>query len=235
MTPLPFQLRDPLRPRIFQIGFNRCGTDSLCTFFKRNGYRAVHWAKGKLAEGMELARLEGEPLLHYVGRWDVYTDMERVSHRRIFRGRVLRRLLRLEGVAELKRPIHAFRYFRTLDRQYPGSKFILNVRDVDLWIRSRLRFQGADGKPYRFCRHGHRAHRSEEELTDCWRDHWEAHTRDVREYFQGRPGDLLVFHIERDPIDKLVSFFGAAGHPLASRHWPWRNRTRPPEPSADAD
>lgn len=219
--------RDPRRPRIFQIGFNRCATKSLSTFFRRNGYRAVHWARGKLAEGIELARLEGRPLLHYVDRWTVYTDMERVAHRRVFRGRLLRRLLRLKGTDALERPIYAFRYFRTLDRQYPGSRFILNLRDVDRWVESRLRFEADDGGDYRFCRHGDRAHADEEALTACWRDHWRSHVRAVKAHFRGRPDDLLCFHIRNDPVEKLVSFMERAGWDVDARRWPWRNRTRP--------
>jgi hypothetical protein len=222
-------LRDPQRPRVFQIGFNRCGTKSLYSFFRKNGYRSVHWANGKLAEGMELARLEEKPLLHYVGRWDVYTDMERVAHRRFFRGPVLNKLLRLKGKDKLEIPIQAYRYFRTLDRQYPGSKFILNVRDVDLWVRSRLRFEAADGGKYRFCRHGDRAHESEKALVACWKEHWHEHIREVRDYFDGRPDDLLTFHIERDSIHDLVAFFDRAGYDLDPGHWGWRNRTRPAE------
>lgn len=221
--------KDPRRPRIFQIGFNRCGTKTLSTFFRKNGYRAVHWADGKLAEGMELARLEGKPLLHYVGHWDVYTDMERVAHRRWFKGRVLRRLLRRKGTDELETPIYAYRYFRTLDRQYPGSTFILNVRDPDLWVRSRLRFEADDGGDYRFCEHGERAHENQAALVACWKEHWHEHVRDVKEHFEGRPDDLLVFHIEDDPVEKLVAFFERAGHDLDPAHWGWRNRTRPVE------
>lgn len=220
---------EPGRPRIFQIGFNRCGTKSLCTFFRHNGYRAVHWKNGKLAEGIELARLRGEPLLRYVGRWDVYTDMERVAHRRFFKGRVLRRLLRHRGRDRLEKPIYAFRYFRDLDRQYPGSKFILNIRGVDRWVESRLRFEADDGGEYRFCRHGDRAHPERASLVACWKEHWRTHLSEVREYFRGRRDDLLVFHIENDPVEKLVRFFERAGHDLDPRHWTRENRTRPEE------
>lgn len=217
-------LADPDRPRIFQIGFNRCGTDSLAVFFRRNGYRAAHWNKGRLAEGMELARLEGEPLLRYVGNYDVYTDMERVAHRRVLKGSVLRRLLSILEVDRIERPIYAFKYFRRLDRQYPGSKFILNVREVDRWIDSRMRFEAADGGRYRFCVHGEEAHADRAALAECWRHEWHEHLADVRGYFQGRDDDLLVFHIEEDPVEKLVRFFARADHDLDPDLWPWMNR-----------
>ena len=221
----PRRFADPARPRIFQIGFIRCGTDSICVFFRRNGYRAAHWRKGKLAEGMELARLRGEPLLTWVEDYDVYTDMERVTLRRRFRGRILRWLLEELGVDELREPVYAFKYFRLLDRQYPGSKFILNVRDVDNWIASRLRFEAADGRPYRFCVHGEHAHGTEAELADCWRREWNEHTADVRDHFAGRPDDLLVFDVEKDDPGRLADFFARSGHRLDPGLWPWMNRT----------
>lgn len=224
---LPRRFADPVRPRIFQIGFNRCGTDSICVFFRRNGYRAAHWRKGRLAEGMELARLEDRPLLTHVADFDVYTDMERVTLRRRRRGPVVRRLLDRLGAERLETPIYAFKHFRLLDRQYPGSRFILNVRDVDNWIASRLRFEAADGGAYRFCVHGERAHESEAALADCWRREWHEHVGDVRSWFAGRPDDLLVFDVEADPPEKMARFFGRAGHELDPRLWPWKNRTRP--------
>lgn len=223
----PRRFADPRRPRVFQIGFNRCGTDSICTFFRRNGHRAAHWRRGRIAEAMELARLEGRPLLTWAADFDVYTDMERVALRRRTAGPVLRHLRRKLGVERLEKPIYAFKHFRLLDRQYPGSRFILNVRDVDRWIASRLRFEAADGGLYRFCVHGEHAHDSEAALTDCWRREWDEHLADVSAYFADRPRDLLVFDVETDLPEKMVRFFERAGYGLDPRLWPWKNRTRP--------
>ena len=41
------------RPKVFQIGFNKCGTTSLHQFFQRSGLRSVHWDGGYLAPRME--------------------------------------------------------------------------------------------------------------------------------------------------------------------------------------
>ena len=32
--------------KVFQIGFNKCGTMSLCDFFIKNGHKSVHWGDG---------------------------------------------------------------------------------------------------------------------------------------------------------------------------------------------
>jgi len=216
--------RSRARPIVFQIGFNRCGTTSIVHFFRQNGYSAVHRRAGRLsragtlAAGMELARRQGKPLLTYAAVHDVYTDMEwrnisGVMSRR-FPPRICKRLVASLGPGEQLKPIYAFKYFKLLDEQYPGSKFILNTRNVDKWIASRLRFQ--EGK-YRSCMHGEAFHTDEQELTACWREEWLDHHRDVQEHFGDRPADLLVFDIEQGDPDELVEFFSAYG--VDRRHW----------------
>lgn len=220
-------LQDPGRPRVFQIGFNRCGTKSIAVFFHRNGYRAAHWQKGVLAAGMEVARRRGEPLLRHVAGFDVYTDMERVAQRRAIPHGLERRLDELQTPDERRRPVYAFKHFRQLDRQYPGSKFVLNVRDVDRWVESRLRFEADDGGDYRFCVHGERAHPDEEALAACWRSEWRRHLRDVRSYFAGRDDDLLVFDIDEDAPTEFARFFEGTRWTVDPGLWPWANRSRP--------
>lgn len=220
-----------MKSKVFQIGFNRCGTTSIAYFFEKNGYRVVHGGARSLgrprtlAVKIELARREGKPLLHYVGEYDVYTDMEKINvprdlSRRIA-GRFFKRLARLLDSAKEPSPIYAFKYFKDLDRQYPGSKFILNTRDIDKWISSRLRF---NDRKYRSCRHGDRFHADEAELSECWREEWLAHHREVQEHFKDRPDDLLVFNIAVDDPGKLIDFF--AEYNLDPKHWKHRNPGR---------
>jgi len=219
------------RPKVFQIGFNRCGTTSILFFFRKNGYTAVHRRAGRfsragtLAAGIELARREGKPLLTFVGVFDVYTDMEcrnlpMVMSRR-FPPRIIRKLFeKLDPEKDLA-PIYAYKYFKELDQQYPDSKFILNTRNVDNWVGSRLRFQN---KKYRSCIHGDDYHKDEAELVACWKSDWHDQHRDVKEYFRDRPSDLLVFDIEKDDPAKLVEFF--VSYRLDKRHWIRTNASR---------
>ena len=222
------KLRDGERPRVFQIGFNRCGTTSLLLFFKLNGYAAVHRRAGRyarpgtLAVAMELARREGKPLLTYVGRFDLYSDMEKINLSRdigkFFAPRVFKRLRRQMRSNEPVLPLFGFTYFQLLDEQYPGSRFILNTRDMERWVASRLAFN--DGK-YRSCVHGDRYHATDAELADCWRQAWRDHHRAVQEHFRDRPQDLLVFDIERDGPQKLIDFLPEFD--FDPRHWGKRN------------
>ena len=38
-----------MKKKIFVVGPNKCGSISLHTFFKKNGYKSVHWKNGALA------------------------------------------------------------------------------------------------------------------------------------------------------------------------------------------
>jgi len=98
--------------------------------------------------------------------------------------------------------------FRELDVAYPGSKFILTLRDTDRWYRSIAGHFGAN--PYHLQQLtygddapapvGHEAR---------YREVFEAHNAAVQSYFAQRPGDLLVMELEKgDGWEKLGAFLG---------------------------
>ena len=194
-------------PRIFQIGFNRCGTTTLIRFFQANNLKCLHWGRGSIAAGIEAARLEGKPLLSYVDGYFAYGDMEFVEveseSKKLLKKKPFRRLYKNLPKDNLT-PIYAFENFRELDKQYPESKFILNTRNVEDWINSRIRFLE---RGYFYCKHGDRFHSSQEALNQCWREHWDEHTSNVREYFSNRPEDLLEFDLDKDGPEKIADFF----------------------------
>ena len=194
-------------PRIFQIGFNRCGTTTLIRIFQANNLKCLHWGRGSIAAGIEAARLEGKPLLSYVDGYFAYGDMEFVEveseSKKLLKKKPFRRLYKNLPKDNLT-PIYAFENFRELDKQYPGSKFILNTRNVEDWINSRIRFLE---RGYFYCKHGDRFHSSQEALNQCWREHWDEHTSNVREYFSNRPEDLLEFDLDKDGPEKIADFF----------------------------
>lgn len=104
-------------------------------------------------------------------------------------------------------------YFRDLDRRYPGSRFILTVRDVDRWLESVRELWETAGPSsqktvlrdlIRVAMYG---------VTGFDREHlrdvFEAHIRNVREYFRERPGDLLEMDLTQgDGWDRLCPFLG---------------------------
>ncbi|MEO9892505.1 glycosyltransferase family 2 protein [Aurantibacter sp.] len=182
------------RNKIFIIGFNRCGTRSLHYFFKNNGLRSIHWDSDNLAKTMEKNLISGLPLLR--GGRTVNSKVNSVCEyedAQVF-----------SDITWHKENKDAKDYYRQLDFCYPGSKFILNVRDVNGWIKSRKKHSNGlilkELKEYHSC--------SEGELEIIWRNMWERSVNEMIEYFKGRDKDLLVFDIENDNIMEVVDFLG---------------------------
>ena len=98
--------------------------------------------------------------------------------------------------------------FRQLDRDYPGSKFILTLRPEEKWIASILRHFAEEDTPMREwiygAGHGHPAGHEEVYLA-----RYRKHNADVLAHFAERPGDLLVLRLtEGDGWEKLCPFLG---------------------------
>lgn len=172
--------------RIFQIGFNKCGTRSLNHLMKRNNIKSVHYGGGKIAETMFRHYKNNEPLI------DIrYRDIVFFSD--------------MESVVKPKTPLYvAQTLFKELYQQYPNSIFLLNVRDKEKWLLSRIN-------------HGNRKHEveylkticektgmSEEETIDYWSNEWDKHIKNVLDFFKNKPGKLIVYNIEKQPIESLV-------------------------------
>ena len=169
--------------KIFQIGFNRCGTRSMHDFFKNqcmDGLKCLHWEGGKLALDMYGNMLGNRKILEGTYEdFDYYGDMQafiRVEEK------ILLFLAHLE--------------YKILDEQYPGSKFILNTRSVDGWIGSRMRHYGEDILRIVY---------GDSDPEEIWRKQWHLHHEGIVEYF-GNRSDLLVFNIEKDEGQKIAHF-----------------------------
>lgn len=86
--------------------------------------------------------------------------------------------------------------FAELDRDYPGSKFILTVRDVDGWLASTRKMWARNRKKkgweldLRYALYG-----TAEWDRDKFSDAYLRHYHNVTEYFKGRPDDLLILDI----------------------------------------
>lgn len=105
-------------------------------------------------------------------------------------------------------------FYQLLDREFPGSKFILTVRDEDRWIRSVTDHFGegviADNERF----YGVPTAAGNE---DVYRDRFRRHNQEVRDHFADRPDDLLVMDIANgDGWDVLGPFLG-----VATPDWPF--------------
>ena len=208
-----------MRPRFFQIGFNRCGTASLHRFFCLNGVASVHHDHGRLAIAMDANLRAGRPVLAGYEDFEAFLDM---SYQR----------------AHIH--VEIYKRWEALLEQVPEARFVLNLRDVDRWVESRLamgawtewrgeRPARGFGAPWDDAPHGlvrrippfRERYRLCHGLADVgavtahWRADWARHVAAVKASI---PADrLLVFDVERDPPEALCRFAGLDTG--AARHW----------------
>jgi hypothetical protein len=178
--------------KIFGIGLNKTGTSSLHRALELLGYRSVHFGGLETHDLVVRAIDERRPLLHYLDpEPDAICDVLTVTY-----------------------------YFYLADVSYPGSKFILTLRDIDEWLDSRRR-------------HVERNQQMKEAgkyegafLTvdiDMWAIEYRRHEAVVRSYFADRPADLLAFRPQDGDWEPLCTFLGV---PAPALPFPWENRDR---------
>lgn len=121
--------------------------------------------------------------------------------------------------------------YRRLDRVFPGSRFILTVREnKNAWIESKRRYAALELENWPIFDPQRRASKkflreyvygSFEFDEDLWLKAYEQHVLGVLNYFKNRAENLLVIDITKgDGWDKLCPFLGA---PLPSIPFPHLN------------
>jgi len=202
--------------RIFIVGHNKTATRSIHVFLSRNRFSGVHWDGGRLAEAMADNRARGRPLLEGYERFEVFSDMESVAWGRygVRRG---------EPIAPPGRLIYAYRWFRLLDRQYPGSLFIYNTRPIAAWLESRLAHE--DRLYAEACRaalawRSGTERFSLDDLSALWSDEFHEHARLLHEHFAGSPRFVEIDITGADAGEHLANFLERHGHTIQSRSLP---------------
>ena len=200
-------------PKVVAIGFNKCATRSLAQLFAAAGHPALHqkvpqrWpfsrasCRRRKLGGIMRTNLEaGRPVFAGVERAVFYGDLIDSNQRFTFDGNGL---------------------FREILRDYPDTILLLNWRNREDWIRSRL--QHGHGE---FALREQRLRRlgSPEELCAIWRAEWDAHLAAVRSFMADRPEQLVEFQIDRDPIEALIARLPAYG--LRPEHYGDIGRSR---------
>jgi hypothetical protein len=118
--------------------------------------------------------------------------------------------------------------YKDLDRRYPGSKFILTVRDESKWLESVRNHWDRTRNPYR-----------DSWDTDCFTHYIHAklygwsqfdatvmlnryrqHNATIKEYFADRPKDLLVMQVDGDYSDGWKSLCGFLGAQIPDVPYP---------------
>lgn len=175
---------------IFNIGLNRAGTTSLAEALNILGYRTLHHKY----QGVRL---------HDIIMKNIKQNL------RLFSG--------LDDEYEAFSDFAGQHFFTLLDQQYPGSRFILTIRDLDDWLDSRVRkVQKNNASPkYRyFFRKIDR---------EGWAREREEYLDLVTAYFLDRKDDFLILNIPQgDGWEQLCPFLGCA---IPDTPFPYLNRS----------
>lgn len=118
-------------------------------------------------------------------------------------------------------------YYAQFDARFPGSKFILTVRDKDAWLASCERFlpvvRDLSQDSHDFADFVTFIHAAVYGVVPVQRERfayvYDLHLRNVRAYFADRPDDLLVMDITAgDGWEKLCPFLGLDVPPTPFPH-----------------
>jgi Sulfotransferase domain len=180
--------------KIFGIGLNKTGTSTLHEALTILGYRSFHWGGPAAGALVGRALAAGEPLLS--------------------------RLEAAEGLIDsISDRVEVSTSFDLADKQYPGSRFVLTVRDIDAWLASRR--QHVENNQRRQAAGEYSGTFLTVDLPG-WRAQYDTHVARVRAYFGARP-DLLELDVTAGggwaPLCRFL------GQDVPSTPFPWTNRT----------
>lgn len=191
------QRRNP-GEKIFFIGFNKAATTSLHKLMLHSGISSRHWDWGQLASDIEERIADKVSLKSYLSGATAYSDIVRLTDK-----------IHIEGN----------RHFRVFEELFPDAYFILNDRNVDDWIRSRLHHN--DGT---FLIQSMKCFGTDEQGTIAiWREAYEKHRKAVLAHFAGS-SRFLHFDVKKHPIENLIEFLSPS-YVIAHEGWARHNPT----------
>jgi hypothetical protein len=117
--------------------------------------------------------------------------------------------------------------FRDLDQAYPGSKFILTIRNETEWLESVRKHFSWHNRFHAQWDHDPFSHRVHTELygrrkfdAEIFLQRYRRHTAEVLDYFRDRPDDLLVMNMSDSA--GWYELCGFLAQPIPSVPYPWR-------------
>jgi hypothetical protein len=201
--------------KIFCIGRNKTGTTSLKKAFEDIGFIV---GDQRTAERLLREYVAGNfaPIIDYCKTAQVFQDF----------------------------PFSKAETYKHVDEAFPGSKFILSVRDsAEQWYESATKFQSKlfgkgklptaeDLKNATYIWKGwmweNKMASSKVPEDDLYNkeilmSEYEEHNRNVMEYFKDRQDDLIVINLsEKDAYNRLMDFLGIDS---PYDDFPWENKT----------
>jgi len=195
--------------KIFGLGLSKTGTTSLNQALNQLGYRTLHFPSDGTTESEIYQFLKGTTQQLRLTILDSY-----------------------DGITD--QPVCPI--YKALDRSYPGSKFIMTVREKQDWLRSCAKHWKAVERqralaPQRHADWGYIdyirkvVYGTTQYDTTIFSAVYDTHYQDVFNYFSCRQQDLLVLDVVRGSgWDALCPFLGVNA-PEAP--FPWLNRSAP--------
>lgn len=155
--------------KVFNIGFYKAGTCSLTEALNLLSIKSIHYNCNKKS-------------IH-----------ETMGHNKENNNKLLTGLEEFRGFSDF----NGRRYYKKLDKQYPNSKFILTVRDMDSWIKSRKKHSKL------YLNERKKINKTKEKKKK------EKIIRNTKQYFKDKPENLLIINIPAgDGWEKLCPFLG---------------------------
>ena len=192
---------------IFQIGFNKCGTTSLLQLFKKNNIKSIHYFHYQLHLKMRKRYINKELILSdfqpfgykFYADFSVYIYDEQLEL-------ILPLTTFNRTKYMLSKPDLYMTFYNAFYNDYPETDynlfFILNIRNVNHWLKSRYIFPHSPHKKLR-------KKINNVDIVYIWRSIWYKYICDLLKFFKNKNimHKLLIFDIENDKIDKLINFF----------------------------
>jgi hypothetical protein len=194
-----------LKNKVFGIGLSRTGTTSLTEALKLLGYKALHFPDHKVTQS------------------EVYAFFASQS------GCINLSIL-MDHDAITDTPVCCL--YKALDKSYPGSKFILTIREKESWLHSCERYwkevlmpliQTGPDHPYKYIRFiNEKVYGAQDYDREIFSGVYDTYNTEVVQYFRDRPQDFLILHIcGGEGWSKLAPFLGAT---IPKASFPFENR-----------
>ena len=203
------------KTKYFCIGRNKTGTTSIKKAFEDLGYPVGDQRTAELLTDIYYFDGNFAPIIAYCESAQIFQDM----------------------------PFSLPETFKQLDKAYPGSRFILTLRnDAEQWYQSITRFnaklfgdghiptaddlRAANYVRKGFAYRGFKLHGTPDDdlyNKEIMINHYNRYNQAVLDYFNERQDDLLVINLaEKGSYRKFVEFLGVDS-PFDD--FPWENRT----------
>ena len=204
--------------KIFGIGLSRTGTSSLNEALEMIGYRSIHFpiimentsTRAKLKYrlnkwGKELGRTE--PFFKEFSSGTGNSLTFKKPNEKEF-----------DAMTDLS----VARFYRELDMAFPKSKFILTIRNEEVWLRScRKFFAQGNHQFFKWLQVNIDMYKTPFYNEKLYGEAYREHIKGVTTYFENRPDDLLIIDITKgDGWEQLCPFLEVK---IPAQSFPFKN------------